>query len=181
MHEGRKDVVSGKHMVIFEKVQCDENKEQRGKEWERGFCWCRQKPVGQTPQLVLHPKHPGRSSSLTPQLLQDLTFLGYIQGVFSAQPHYVTLSTALEAVGPGERGKRQRRVCSRPLGSLWSHRHGCGYRGWWSQERAQVGKTTGEGGGGGLWHKSTLTHPFAHMLCLDYVSIIRTNKDRVAV
>lgn len=38
MHEGRKDVVSGKHMVIFEKVQCDENKEQRGKEWERGFC-----------------------------------------------------------------------------------------------------------------------------------------------
>ena len=61
--------------------------------------------MGQTPQLVLHPKHPGRSSSLTPQLLQDLTFLGYIQGVFSAQPHYVTLSTALEAVGPGERGK----------------------------------------------------------------------------
>lgn len=32
MHEGRKDVVSGKHIVISEKVQCDENRKQRGKE-----------------------------------------------------------------------------------------------------------------------------------------------------
>ena len=97
MHEGRKDVVSGKHMVIFEKAQCDENRKQR----ERGSCGCWQKPVGHTLQLVLYPKYPGRSRSRSPQLLQDLTFLGYIQGVFSAQPHYVTLGTALEAVGPG--------------------------------------------------------------------------------
>lgn len=180
MHEGRKDVVSGKHMVIFEKVQCDENREQRGKKWERGFCWCRQKPVGQTLQLVLHPKYPGRSSSLTPQLLQDLTFLGYIQGVFSAQPH-VTLSTALEAVGPGKRGKSKEGSAVSLWGACDHTETAVSTEGDGGKSMPRWGRPRGEGWEGGLWHKSTLIHLFTHMLCLDYVNIIHTNKDHVAV
>lgn len=141
MHEGRKDVVSGKHMVIFEKAQCDENRKQR----ERGSCGCWQKPVGHTLQLVLYPKYPGCSRSRSPQLLQDLTFLGYIQGVFSAQPHYVTLGTALEAVGPGKWGKSKESFAVGLWGACDHTEMVTVYWGCWNQECAQVGKTMGGG------------------------------------
>lgn len=149
MHEGRKDVLSGKHMVIFEKAQCDETRKQR----ERGFCGCWQKPVGHTLQLVLYPKYPGCSRSWSPQLLQDLTFLGYIQGVFSAQRHYVTLITALEAMGPGKWGKSKESFAVGLWGACDHTEMAVSTEGVGTKSVPRWARPWGGGRKGGLWHK----------------------------
>lgn len=102
--------------------------------------------VGHTPKLGLHPKSPGSSTSLTPQIPQDFTFLGYIQfkeSFLSRSPLLCYTQHCTRCYGAREVKPKQGKGWGLPSRSLWSKRDGSVYGRMVEPSGGQVGSIMG--------------------------------------